>query len=313
MMTEPLVTVNILTYNRKDEVADTLRYVFAQDYQTIEVIVVDNASTDGTSAMIRGRFPAVRLITLPENTGIAGWNEGFAAASGDLVLVLDDNAYPHREAIGRCVDLFRNDTGGQVACIAFNIINLRTKGIWRSKWLPENRDLPGEHPVFVGCAFMLDMRKLQMKSVMPAHYFLYQNELAVSAMIHTRGFRIVYDPAIIGYHWFFEQTTYKKRNDLFIFQNNLYFILEFLPFVLAVLYSLQCLAFFAARSIRRRWFREYWSTVIRVAAHYQRNRPISMSYFFQLRKLHLFNFPLLSKVFRQPDGGADDLQPARSV
>ena len=55
-----------------------------------EVLVVDNASADDTAAMVRGRFPAVRLVELPENVGFArGNNAALDAAQGDCFLLLN--------------------------------------------------------------------------------------------------------------------------------------------------------------------------------------------------------------------------------
>jgi len=71
MSEEPLVTVNILSYNRKDELRFTLTKVYEQDYKNIEVIVVDNASSDGTLEMVEEEFPNVKLIKLDKNIGIA--------------------------------------------------------------------------------------------------------------------------------------------------------------------------------------------------------------------------------------------------
>ncbi|RJP62305.1 MAG: glycosyltransferase, partial [Ignavibacteriales bacterium] len=68
----PLVTVNILSYNRKDELRNTLKKVYEQDYKNIEIIVVDNASSDGTHEMVKSEFPEVKLIQLEKNIGIAG-------------------------------------------------------------------------------------------------------------------------------------------------------------------------------------------------------------------------------------------------
>ena len=95
----PLVTINILSYNRKDELRITLQKVFEQDYKNIEVVVVDNASTDGAPEMVEQDFPQVKLIRLKKNIGIAGWNEGFKAAKGEYVLVLDDDSYPLNNSI----------------------------------------------------------------------------------------------------------------------------------------------------------------------------------------------------------------------
>lgn len=56
MNEEPLVTVNILSFNRKDELRNTLTKVYDQDYKNIEIIVVDNASGDGSSEMVKKNF-----------------------------------------------------------------------------------------------------------------------------------------------------------------------------------------------------------------------------------------------------------------
>jgi len=57
----------------------------------IEIIAVDNASTDGSAEMVRREFPDVRLVRLPDNRGAAGRNAGVAAATGELVVTLDND------------------------------------------------------------------------------------------------------------------------------------------------------------------------------------------------------------------------------
>ena len=57
----------------------------------IEIIAVDNASTDGSAEMVRDEFPDVRLVPLPDNIGAAARNAGVAAAKGDVVFTLDND------------------------------------------------------------------------------------------------------------------------------------------------------------------------------------------------------------------------------
>ena len=96
---QPLVTVNILSFNRIDELRNTLTKVYEQDYKNIEVIVVDNASSDGSSEMVNNEFPSVQLIQMEKNIGIAGWNEGFKVAKGGDVFVLGDDAFSDKKLI----------------------------------------------------------------------------------------------------------------------------------------------------------------------------------------------------------------------
>jgi GT2 family glycosyltransferase len=295
-MNEPLVTVCILAFNRRNDVDNTLSKVYAQNYRSIEVILVDNVSSDGTGDLVREKYPTVILIVLMENIGIAGWNEGLKKASGEYVLILDDNAYPHEDAVTNAVKIFESDPSQRTAMVAFNIFDLRTERFWDSRWLPGDRKQAGTLPIFVACAFMVDRSKVDISRLMPPHYFLYQNELAIAARIRNHGLIIRYSPEVIGYHWFFEVNGYSARKDRLIFQNNLYFILEYLPIFIVIPYAIQNILFFLTRSMRYGWFGDYLGTIRTVFTNFHRERSIQWSYFFELRHLHIFNFSLLSKL-----------------
>ena len=153
MSDNPLVTVNILSFNRKDELRNTLTKVYEQDYKNIEVIVVDNASSDGSSEMVKSEFPEVQLIQMTKNIGIAGWNEGFKVAKGEYVLVLDDDAYPAKNAITLSLDEFESDD--TLACITLNLIDVNTKDFYCGNWLPKDKKNRMVWPVFIGCGFIV--------------------------------------------------------------------------------------------------------------------------------------------------------------
>src|SRR5205807_8806034 len=70
-----------------------------------EVVVVDNASTDGSVQMVRSRFPEVRVIALPANLGFAaGNNAGIAASRGPFVLLLNPDTVPRPGSIAALAD-----------------------------------------------------------------------------------------------------------------------------------------------------------------------------------------------------------------
>lgn len=86
------VTLCIINYNGAHYLAEALRAEARQQHRFAEILVVDNASTDGSAALIRERFPAVRLLELPENRGPgAARNAGIAAAANDLILFQDND------------------------------------------------------------------------------------------------------------------------------------------------------------------------------------------------------------------------------
>jgi glycosyltransferase involved in cell wall biosynthesis len=90
---EPLVSVIIPVFNRVHLIGRAIASVFAQSYQRIEIIVVDDASSDGlTAALAELTDPRLRCIVHPSNRGAAAArNTGIAAATGEFVAFLDSD------------------------------------------------------------------------------------------------------------------------------------------------------------------------------------------------------------------------------
>jgi rhamnopyranosyl-N-acetylglucosaminyl-diphospho-decaprenol beta-1,3/1,4-galactofuranosyltransferase len=88
----------IVTYNRKDLLRECLNAVLSQTRPPDHVLVVDNASTDGTPEMLEAEFPQVEVLRLPENQGGAGgFHEGMKRAyeeGYEWIWVLDDDTIP---------------------------------------------------------------------------------------------------------------------------------------------------------------------------------------------------------------------------
>jgi GT2 family glycosyltransferase len=93
-MREKRVTAVIVTYNNLLMLGELLRDLQSQTRKADEIIVVDNASSDGTDHLMKRDFPSLRYIRLPENTGSAGgYHEGIKAAmeNSDFIWTLDDD------------------------------------------------------------------------------------------------------------------------------------------------------------------------------------------------------------------------------
>lgn len=87
-----MISVVILNYNGNDVVFDCLASVLSLDWDDLEVLVVDNASTDGSPERIVAEFgDRVHVVRRRLNSPTAGRNEGFAVARGEYVLSLDND------------------------------------------------------------------------------------------------------------------------------------------------------------------------------------------------------------------------------
>ncbi|MBC5993214.1 glycosyltransferase family 2 protein [Pontibacter cellulosilyticus] len=104
MSSLPLVTVICLCYNHERFLAEALDSVLAQTYQNVEVIVVDDSSTDGSVKIIQSylqQYPHIRFVSTGKNVGnCAAFNMGLQASKGEFIIdfATDDVLLPERIA-----------------------------------------------------------------------------------------------------------------------------------------------------------------------------------------------------------------------
>lgn len=116
-----LVSVVILNYNNKDFLRACITSALELDWPDLEVIVVDNASSDGSPEMVEAEFAErTRLIRREQNSPTAGRNQGFNAARGAYILSLDnDIVLPDKTVVRKALSIF--DRLPKVALLAFKI------------------------------------------------------------------------------------------------------------------------------------------------------------------------------------------------
>ncbi len=122
----PRVVAVVVTYNRRQLLLESLAAVQAQSRAPDAVIVVDNASADGTADAVRDRYPAVTLAELGRNTGGAG---GFAcgtalalADGADLIWLMDDDTVPGTGALQALLDARVRHPGRPPAVVASRVV-----------------------------------------------------------------------------------------------------------------------------------------------------------------------------------------------
>src|SRR5262245_44849714 len=122
----PLVTIAIPTYNRAEAtLSAALQSALDQTYHNIEVIVSDNASVDGTEALIRGYADSrIRYIRHPKNIG-ANNNFNFCVgeARGSYFLLLHDDDLIDADFVESCMNAVADDTGVGIIRTALRVID----------------------------------------------------------------------------------------------------------------------------------------------------------------------------------------------
>jgi GT2 family glycosyltransferase len=106
MHAAPEVSVIIVSYNTRELLRECIESILCEqgDGLAVEVIVVDNASADGSAAMVAERFPQVRLIANPDNRGFgAACNQGMEVARGRYALILNADIRAQPGALQRLV------------------------------------------------------------------------------------------------------------------------------------------------------------------------------------------------------------------
>ena len=129
METRPLVSTIIPTYNRAALVCDAIDSVLAQTYQNVEIIVVDDGSTDDTLEVLRRYSDRIQMISQPNAGPAAARNRGLLAAKGELIAFLDSDDLWLPDKLALQVNLLSR-VGEEVPCCLCNI-----KMLWKEREL----------------------------------------------------------------------------------------------------------------------------------------------------------------------------------
>jgi GT2 family glycosyltransferase len=233
-----LVTVLIVTWNRKEDVLKTLQSVYQQDYQNIEVLVVDNGSTDGTIDSIKNQFPLTQLVSLSSNLGASGGrNKGIQAARGEIIFLLDSDADLDNSTLSKVVAQFLIEPEiGIIACKIVNAYTRRLSTDLEAGWPYTVKSLANQDKCFLSYRFSeggAAIRKQVFDKVglfLDLFYFGREGE-ELSLRAWDAGYKVLFYPTAIVYHRVSEQKSVtNKKREYFDFRNALLIYIFYYPF-----------------------------------------------------------------------------------
>jgi GT2 family glycosyltransferase len=220
------LSIIIVSWNTAELLANCLESVYAHPPpDSFELIVVDNASTDGTVQMVRQQFPQVKLVANEENVGFAAANnQAITSSSGRYVLLLNPDtevrpgaldtlvqfmdAHPGAGAVG--VQLLNPDNTLQPSCYPlptlsrewwrlFHLDRLRPYGTYRMTDWP--LDQPKEVEVIQGAALLLRRQALDQVGLLDTDYFIYTEEVDLCYRLQHAGWRLYWVPQAQVVHY----------------------------------------------------------------------------------------------------------------
>ena len=216
-----IITINFNGLKDTCELIDTLPL----EDQSIEVIVVDNASKEDEATVIEQRYPQVNVIRSKENLGFAGGNNlGINAAHGKcLFFINNDTLMRWKKEEGRRMMfqplIDRLESSPKIGAVCPKIrfswgdnpiqfagytplshITMRNHAIGCGETDHGQYDTAHPTPYAHGAAMMVKREAIEKSGLMPECYFLYYEELDWSMMIRRAGYDIWYDPALTVFH-----------------------------------------------------------------------------------------------------------------
>ncbi len=248
-MRHKTVAVVILNWNGGDEILRCLESVFESQYREIEVVVVDNGSTDGSSEIIRSRFSRVHWINNARNLGFAkGSNQGmqWALESGaQYVLLLNGDARLHPNAMEEMLTAAEDELDTVVACPRIYLSSTSaganrlwftcgTVSLWSGMFRNPAFNCPDSpqwsEPLDMeyasGCCMLLPARILQSVGMFDETFFAYCEDIDLSLRIRKAGFRLRYVPTAHLWHGS-SKPTRRTRSGMYRYlatRNNLWVV-----------------------------------------------------------------------------------------
>lgn len=202
--TEGRVSVVVLTHNRARELMRTLDHMGALP-ENPPLIVVDNGSIDDTAALVRLRFPHVRLIEMTRNMGAAARNAGARMVETPYVAFCDDDTWWTDGSLARAVELF--DAYPRLAVLSARIL-VGSAGREDPACMLMSRSplrmpgLPG-HPVlgFLAGASVFRRDAFLEAGGYEPNLFIGGEEGLLAIDLAARGWAMIYAPELLVRHY----------------------------------------------------------------------------------------------------------------
>ncbi len=212
----PLASVVIPNWNGVQHLPVCLNALRAQTYPRVEVLLVDNGSTDGSRALVKDLYPEVQLLALDRNLGLTGGsNAGFRAAKGEILISLNNDTEADAHFVAALVAPLREQPEAGIVAAKMLLFDERdrihsagdgygvdgipyNRGVWQKD--EGQYDTPGW--IFGGCGGAVAYRRAMLDDIdlFDESFFMYCEDVDLNWRAQLAGWRCWYSPDAIVYH-----------------------------------------------------------------------------------------------------------------
>lgn len=215
-----MVSIVLLNWNGKRFLQECIESVRQQTYQPLELLMIDNHSSDGSQAMLQGYMSEYRVMCNEVNLGYCGGaNLGIANARGEFVLLLNPDVILHPDFLARCVDSAAQDQSIGIVSgklLRFDRQTLDSTGQFLRKNLTplergygESDTGKYEQPeyIFSCCGAVAFYRRKMLEDVrlhgeyFDETHFAFFEDSDIGWRAQLFGWRAYYAPTAIAYHY----------------------------------------------------------------------------------------------------------------
>jgi GT2 family glycosyltransferase len=307
MVLMPEISVIVVNWNGRHFLEDCLGGMRRQTFQDFEVILVDNGSSDGSCEYVRGQFPEVRLLALPENRGFTGGNiAGYEAARGSLIVLLNNDTEAHAAWLEEIhgASLLHPDAGSfaskmmyfdardRIENCGFDLgVSGATVDLGRDE--PDGPDWATSYSVFGACGGAVAYRRNMLEDIgfLDPDFFMVYEDVDLSFRAQLRGYSCIYVPSAIVFHRYratlgnctAPQIFYSQRNIEFVYLKNMPAGLILRSALQRLLYEIGAAIYFTRLGYGRSFLKsklnviKHFPSLLRKRRQVQRNKTVANS------------------------------------
>jgi len=232
----PLITIQILNWNRAADTLNAIESAFKQTYPNLEIVIIDNGSSDNSVSSIRNTYPNLLVVELDQNYGCPGGrNRGISYCNGEYIFYLDNDGELHQDAVMNAYkSITRRSNIGVVTGMVYDYLDkseIDTKCTIKShsKYSFNN---------FQGGICLHDKSIYSKVGYYPDHFMYGAEEYFLTLKLFDAGIVIIKDESVVLWHVRSSVARNRAKELINAYFNKLYVSISTFPTISAIKFGL---------------------------------------------------------------------------